>query len=524
MRDPLSEADDPGVSSSAEGHLRTVARGAGLNLVGSAVSALAGFGLVVVVARLFDTEVSGLFFAASAVFLILAGLTGLGAEAGLARFALRLEHEGRAGALPALFTRALVVVLACSVAAGLGAVLLAGVLADLLGWQPYGASLLRLIGLGLPFAVLAEFGQAGTRAFGRMQETVVIDRLFRAVAQVMAVVAANLAGAGVTGLLAAWLAVYPLAALWSLLALRRFLSTRVPSSTPAATPPMREFWAFTWPRALSVVARLGIQKVDVVLVAALLSPTDAALYAAATRFVALGQIVAIAINQVMQPRYTALLLEESRSDLSTVHQTASAWTVLLSWPLYLVVGCAPEAYLGIFGPDFVTDQARTVVLVMAAVMLLASATGPVDTLLVMAGGSRTSMVNALLALGVDVGGCLLLIPRFGIVGAAAAWGSAVLVRVLLAVFFVRREVGVRSAAPVVALAAATGLVAVGVPVLAFTLLGWPWLAGIAVAVVCYLLTVAGARRRLELDVLVAALARRKGGLNATAATDLGHPQ
>src|SRR5690606_6227269 len=122
-----------------------------------------------------------------------------------------------------------------------------------------------------------EFGQAGTRAFGRMHETVVVDRLGRSVAQVAGVALAGTAGLGEVGLMLAWLAWYPVAALWSLLALRSFLRRRLPEVPAEAPGPTttREFWAFTWPRTLSVLARLGIQKVDVVLVAALLTPRDA---------------------------------------------------------------------------------------------------------------------------------------------------------------------------------------------------------------------------------------------------------
>jgi O-antigen/teichoic acid export membrane protein len=489
------------MTASAQGHLRHVARGAGLGLVGSVVSAVTTFGLVLIVARAFDTEVSGVFFAASAVFLILAGLTGLGVEAGLARFAQRLEHDGEAGALPALMRNARTAVLGVSTAVAVVLALVAGPLGEALGWGEDGPDLLRLVALGLPFAVLAEYAQAGTRAFGRMHETVVVDRISRSVAQVAGVVVAGLAGVGEVGLLAAWLAWYPVSALWSVLALRRFLATRLPIDLAPLPAPTAAFWSFTWPRALSVFARLGIQKIDIVLVAALLSPADAALYAAATRFVALGQVATTAITQVMQPRFTTLLLEGSHRNLTVVHQTATAWNVLLSWPLYLVVGCAPSAYLGLFGTGYDTTQARWVVVVMTAVMLVSVVTGPVDTLLVMGGRSATSMINTVVALVVDLVLCFALIPVWGITGAAIAWGSAVLVKAALALVYVRRDLGVVSGAPIVFLACGLCLTTVAAPVMLLTPMGVPWPVAGVVALAGYSLGVALLRRQLQLDVL-----------------------
>ncbi len=226
----------------ARQHLRLVARGASLSLLGSGVSAVATFGLVLVVARAFDPGTSGLFFAASALFLILVGFAGLGIDSGMARFGQRLEHEGRPDGVRVLFRTAGSTV--TGIAVGLGALLLlvAGPVAQALDWGRGGADLLRLAGLALPLAVVAEYAQAGTRAFGRMHETVVIDRIGRSVAQVAGVAVAGAAGAGESGLMLAWLAWYPVAALWSLLALRRFLGDRVPSEPvdglgPPGTPP-----------------------------------------------------------------------------------------------------------------------------------------------------------------------------------------------------------------------------------------------------------------------------------------------
>jgi O-antigen/teichoic acid export membrane protein len=274
----------------------------------------------------------------------------------------------------------------------------------------------------------------------------------------------------------------------------------------------RTFWRFTAPRGIAGLAQVGVQRVDILLVAVLLSPADAAVYAVATRFVAVGQLASMAVHQVLQPQFTALLMRGESVALSTVHGTATGWSILLVWPLYLVVLGSPLTYLSLFG-DAGSAYARgtSVVVVMAVAMLLAVASGPVDTLLLMAGHSGLSMVNALTALSLDVLLCVLLLPRWGIVGAAVAWAVAVSVRSALGLLQVGRLVRVLpNPHPL--------LVAGLVPVVCFLLpaLGWRaaggtgttgWVLVLASGVAGYLVLLSRLRHTLGLDVLHAALVR-----------------
>ena len=68
----------------------------------------------------------------------------------------------------------------------------------------------------------------------------------------------------------------------------------------------REFWAYTAPRAIARVTQTALKRSDIVLVAALASPADAALYTAATRFVVLGQLFVQSVQQALSPHLSAL--------------------------------------------------------------------------------------------------------------------------------------------------------------------------------------------------------------------------
>ena len=450
-------------------HLAHVARGSALGLVGAAVSAIAGFILVLVVTNTFSTDTAGVFFALTSGFLVVSALATLGSETGLARFLLRYAAQGRPGDIPLTIRAAVRPALAGSIALGLAMVVLADPLSAAIG-VPHesGADSVRVLGVLLPFATVTTVLLAIPRSFGLVTPTVVIDQIVRPALQPVLVVAVSTMGAGVLALTVAWSVPYAIAAIVSVLIYKRFRAGRRDVFDAVATVSYRvlrrDFWSFTWPRSITRMAQMAIQRVDIVLVAALRSPTEAAVYMAATRFVALGQFGTQAIQQVLQPKFTALLANKEDASLREVYKVATAWSMSIAWPMYVVVGCAPLAYLGLFGEAYEASGQTTVVL-MSLTMLLAVAVGAADTLLLMAGRSGFSMVNNLVALALDVALCLWLIPRLGITGAAIAWTASSTVRSILAVVQCRVTLGVISFGRPAAVVAAANLVCLALPLL-----------------------------------------------------------
>lgn len=504
-------------------HLGRVARGGAIGLVGAVVSSFSGFALVVILTRGFTPEEAGRFFAVTSVFLVLAAASVLGADTGLARFLMRYEAQGHHLDVRRVLRAAAIPVAVAALVSALLLLVGAASLSRLLGLGEFGTRLLQVLAITLPFAVAADLALSVTRAFSRMRTTVFVDRFLRAGIQPIAALVVVVIGGGILLVTLTWGLAYLVSALIAVTAARRFLVARLPAAASAGrvdggrreVSVRREFWEFTWARGLARLAQISIQKADIVIVAALLSPAHAAVYTAATRFVSLGQFATQAIQQVLQPRFTAILLHEDTATLREVYRVATAWSIALAWPLYLVVGCAPLVYLSIFGDDYTSDLASgpAVVMVMAAAMLLAVASGPVDTLLLMSGRSRASLMNAVLALVVDLALCLLLVPALGITGAALAWAAAVLTRCGLAFVQVRRHLGVTPGGGAVLCAGLLPVLCIAVPVTTYSLAGpgsLPGFAGVlALCALAYGTALFVLRKSLRLDVLTAALWRRR---------------
>lgn len=500
--------------------LHRLARGSALSLSGSLVAAALGFALAMVLTRSLDAADAGAVFTTTTLVSLLVASCLLGADTGLARFLLRAESAGPR-AVRDLLRVALVPPLLVAAAAAFTVLAWREPLAELLLPGVQGAPrLLQVAALTLPVAVLGELALASTRAWGLFRPTVWIDRLVRPSLQLAAVTLVLHLGGGTASALVVWAAAFAVGTTAAVRSLSRAL--RTPSwLEPAPTSQRhdgrgagRAFWRFTGPRGIAGLAQAAVQRVDVVLVAVVLSPAHAAVYVVATRFVAVGQLANAAVHQVLQPQFTALLMARDRAGLRGVHGTATAWSVLLVWPLYLVVLCSPLTYLSLFGDaDSPYAQGGSVVVVMAGAMLLAVASGPVDTLLLMAGHSGLSMVNAVSALALDVLLCLVLLPRWGIVGAGVAWAAALALRSGLGLLQVGLLVRVLPDPRLLGLAALAPIACFLVPGLGWRVAGGTGTAGwflvLVAGVAGYALLLHRLRGPLCLDLLVAALLRRR---------------
>jgi O-antigen/teichoic acid export membrane protein len=445
---PAEQPPHAGAGGGAgQARLAGVARGSAVNMAGAAIAGITTIAVTALVTRNFDKPVAGAFFTAISLFLIVRAVAGLGANVGAVNFIARLRSLGQPAKIPLIIRAALIPVVVVSVTVAAGLFLGAGPLAHLALSGRLGESgatpamvtdTLRAFGLMLPLAALLDGILGATRGYRDMRPTVVVDNFGRSGGQLLGVLVAVVTGS--TALLAPlWAAPYVPAAIVAWLWLRRIRrraesrpadeAPAVPKSTRAVVTPAggaktltmttRGFWLFTAPRALASVAQIIIQRFDIVLVAILRGPAEAAVYTAATRFLVAGQFANSAINWAAQPRFAELFALDNRREAGVVYQVTTAWLILLTWPLYLLgIVYGPEI-LTVFGRSYRAGD--TVMVILSCAMLLVMGCGQVDMILVTSGRSSWSLVNGVLAVVVNVGLDLFLIPRYGITGAAVGW-------------------------------------------------------------------------------------------------------
>jgi O-antigen/teichoic acid export membrane protein len=251
---------------------------------------------------------------------------------------------------------------------------------------------------------------------------------------------------------------------------------------PGAT---RTFWAYTGPRGLAGLGQIALQRLDIVLVAVLLDAVSAAVYTAATRFVALSQLGNSAVAQAVQPKLASLLAIGDRSAARTVYQTATAWVVLATWPIHLGVIAVAPYIVKLFGPGY--GGAEPVIVLLAGAMLIATGCGMVTVVLVMAGKTWWNLINIGVSLSLTIVIDLVLVPRIGIIGAGVGWAVALVVGNLLPLWQVWRHLGLHPFGPASGLAYVLAATCLGVvPLVGRLVAGDPGaLVGLALGLLVY---------------------------------------
>lgn len=446
--------------------LRGTARGGLINLVGAVAAGGGGLAVTWLVALALSPEDAGAFFAVTSVFLLVGALARLGTPTGLVYWVARLRQAGRESAIGSVLRIGLwPTVIAASAAA------LALFAAAPMFTRP---DLVRLAAVFLPASVVMESLLAATRGYRLMGPTVLVDKLGRTLAQLAAlgVIAATGAASAFT-VTAAWALPYLPAVVAAWWCLRRSHEGAEDPGFPDRVE-ARAFWWFTAPRAVAGVAQIGLQRLDIVLVASLAGLGPAAVYTVATRFVIVGQLVSGAVGQAVQPRAAAAMAAGAALSAKRLYQESTAWIVALTWPVYLAVALLADQYLRLFGGEYATETARAVVWLLVPAMMVSAACGVVDSMLSMAGKTSWQLIDVTIALVVNVSLNLLLIPSFGVVGAAIAWSAAVVVNNLIPLAQLWRTFGLHPFGALTGRALpAAGLGFGALPAVA-GLLGSPW--------------------------------------------------
>jgi O-antigen/teichoic acid export membrane protein len=506
-----------------------VARGSLVNVFAMAAGAALSFALTVLASRWLQPRQAGEFFELVALFTIGSNTLGLGADTGLTRWIASARAVGGLNDIRRIVLIALGPVLTLGVAIGAGVWLAAPELAHLLLKalpSAQGTSDIRIVAPLIPLGALSTCLIAAARGFGRMWPYLAIEGLGKPVMRIALVVVALLAGWGLRGALAGWSLPVAIGMIASWLIFSRMIATQVPAAgqpfgAGVSNGLARPFWRFTAPRGLATVFQVTALWIGVLLVGIMLNSYDAGLYSAVSRLAMIGTLALEATRLAIAPELSGLLARREHKRAGAVYQSATGWLMLASWPLYLMFAIFPTVALGIFGHKYQAGALSLVIL--AAAMLVNTGTGNVTVVLLMGGKSYLNVVNTLVALTVNVGLNLILLPRVGLVGAAIAWAASIIVDNLAAVGEVWYLMGIKPVGQtygrvILITCASFGLTGVA----ARLVLGQNLLAVAAALIAGGLIFVASLvaqRVPLQLTGIIAAMRARRGPLESGGTAD-----
>lgn len=184
---------------------------------------------------------------------------------------------------------------------------------------------------------------------------------------------------------------------------------------------------------------------DVLMVGWFMNPDDVAVYFATVKTLALVHFVYFAVKAGVAQRYAQYAHGSNREKLAVFARETVSWTFwpsLLMGAAVLVIG---KPMLSLFGPGF--DAGYPLLFVLVLGVVARSAVGPAESLLTMSGNQNVCAAVYGATLAVNVGLNVVLIPSYGLWGAAISTAIAMACEAAMLSFTVWRRLDIVMVVP-----------------------------------------------------------------------------
>lgn len=419
-------------------------------LGGRAVSLAINFATQVLIVRTLAKDAYGVFAFGVAIAGFGEMLVTFGLRRGVGRFAPIYEERGEDGKLLGLLVLAVGTILGFGVAAFL---LVLGFRGLLLGerFAPglQAATVVTITFLLAPVTALENLSDALLAVFARPRAIAVRRFILAPGLRLTAVLLLVLSNSGVVFLATGYvlagvlgLAIYAQVlirilrdrGLWE-----RFRQVRM-------RMPTREILGFTLPLMTTELLHTTTHAVDAVMLGRFRGPEDVAALRAVLPLARMGHLVLLSFAFLFTPAAARMYAKEDPGQVDELYWRTALWVAVLSFPILavLTLGAEPIAVL-LFGDRYASSG--PLLAIMAAGYFANAAVGFNELVLDVFARIRYIVTINLFAAAANVAANLLLIPRYGAVGAAIATGGTLLLHNLLKQWGLRGVPGVRAANP-----------------------------------------------------------------------------
>jgi O-antigen/teichoic acid export membrane protein len=392
------------------------AKGGGFLAAGQVFEFGMRFVIAFLLARVLGATEYGMYNLAISAAVIVATLSSLGMDDGMIRYvaimAKKRDEAGVWGTLQIGFGIGIVM----SVLTGVGLFLLAEPIGLRLFHEPDLVPLLRLFALIVPPLTLSNILVGAARGFKRMDYSALAENVVQFVIRLILIAILALIDLNVY----AASAVFGLSELAATLTLIYLLHKQFSFKRPVrqARYDFREIFNFAIPFWMSGLLSKFRKNIQAVLLGTLNTVTGVGIFSIVSSINLVGRISYQSIIASVKPFLAELYAQDNLEQMGRLYQTTTRWTLMTNLPLFLLMVLYPGPLLSIFGESFVAGA--TALAVLAYAELANAGTGICGSIIDMTGYTKLKLVNSVIWVILLSVSNVLLIPRWGILGAATA--------------------------------------------------------------------------------------------------------
>ncbi|MBE9028802.1 flippase [filamentous cyanobacterium LEGE 11480] len=307
--------------------------------------------------------------------------------------------------------------------------------------QPPEAMIVFLIAmLGLPLTSLAGLRQGAMRGYNQVMQSNIPELIVKPLLLIIGVGSLYLFNQGQVSTTQVMLSALAgvMAAFW--FGSRQLQQVMPPHHAPKPTAQEKRVWFRSTLPFLAIVAMFVInQQTDVLMLGALRGSDAAGIYTVVGRGAQLMQFIIAAVSAASGPTITQLYVQQDWTAIRRVLRQSARLAFGASVCVAGLLIPFGHIFLGLFGAEFL--RGNQALIILCSGYLLASFLELAGLLLLMSGNERDTAIATGITAGLNIVLNALLIPRFGLVGAATATATSTVARGIYFNICTRRRFG-----------------------------------------------------------------------------------
>ena len=410
--------------------LPKVAIGAGISLAGMVVGGALQYIYHIILAKFLGPRYLGLFVLGLTVISISGAVSKMGLDNGILRYVAMYRGVHDTARIKGTVIRALQLTAIGSLVMGTLVIFSSKLIATSVFQKPQLADILFYLAISILFSPLMTLALSVCQAFYIAKHTALVQNMVLPGLNIILASFFFVLGWKVGGAVAG----YVIAIFIAFGASMYFLRKTFPNLTKDTKTVYETNKLLRYSLPLLVVSLLDyvILWTDTIMLGLFRTNAEVGIYSAAVKTSMLLILFLLSFNFVFTPVISDLYNRKDLKKLEYMFKTVTRWAFTLAFPVFISMVFWSEQILQIFGLSFISGTSSLIILAVGQMINLT--TGSVGTLLVMTGRTGFTFFNSLVVFIVNLVLNFILIPKYGMEGAAFATATSLVILNALRLF------------------------------------------------------------------------------------------
>lgn len=402
--------------------LSQITKGAGINFGGNLAGKIFLFFYTIFIAKTLGAKDLGLYYLGMSVATFISSISTIGLDAASVRFISLQSQANEIGKIKGTILASMAIAFLASLLSGTLLFLFAETISVRIFHKPDLVSVIKLFAITIPFSSITKIFLSSTRGLKIMKYTIYTNSFAEVIIR-FSFTLLFLYGLGwkLQGLISAHIIS---SALCTFLAFY-YANRHIPILNGHIVPSfeLKNLLTYSVPLVFSRVFLILFATIDTLMLGYFSRAEDVGIYNIAIKLVTLAILIVPAFQTIYDPFVAEFHAKKELEKLSNLLKAASRWIFTICFPICLLLICFPDFFLNLFGNEFI--QGSSCLIVLGIAYLIRSSFGLMDSMIYMSGRSDLLLKNTVSAAIINISLNYVLIPKYGIIGAAFATGISV---------------------------------------------------------------------------------------------------